>query len=105
MAKGANQKLKILVGNSATITNRHEEIFNLLTNLENKETVNHIDGNKVNAKKLGGTLNKKNQYLLNNSRVSNENEKIKLLTSVIDKQIYKNYFLKISNNILHILKC
>lgn len=32
-----NKKLKILVGNSSTISNRHEEIFNLLNNLENKE--------------------------------------------------------------------
>lgn len=32
-----NKKLKILVGNSSTITNRHEEIFDLLNDLENKE--------------------------------------------------------------------
>lgn len=32
-----NKKLKVLVGNSATETNRHEEIFNLLNSLENKE--------------------------------------------------------------------
>ncbi|PRM98201.1 TDP-N-acetylfucosamine:lipid II N-acetylfucosaminyltransferase [Aliarcobacter cryaerophilus] len=50
-----NQKLKILVGNSATITNRHEEIFNLLTNLENKEFEIYCPlsyGDKIYANKI-----------------------------------------------------
>lgn len=50
-----NQKLKILVGNSATITNRHEEIFNLLTNLKNKEFEIYCPlsyGDKIYANKI-----------------------------------------------------